>query len=156
MGSTLVLGAGAARLAYELHLRCGASETVAVDIDPLLVTVANQIIRGQKVAMTEASISVHETESVSRRWELAAPAGPIDEDKFHFVFADGLQPPFLPETFDTVITPWFTDRIPPDLRDFLGVLEMVIKPCGRWINFGPLLYPLEIPLDRRFARQEVF
>ncbi len=156
LGRTLVLGAGAGRLAYDLHLRCGATETVALDLDPLLLTVAQHVIAGEKVPMTEASISVHETESASRRWELAAPSGAIDDSKFHFVFADGLQPPFAPDTFDTVVTPWFMDRIPPDLRDFLGVVEMVVKPGGRWVNYGPLLYPPELPLDRRFAREEVF
>ena len=58
--ANVVLGAGASRLAYDLHLRCGASETVALDLDPLLLTVAHHVIRGEKVSMTEASISVHE------------------------------------------------------------------------------------------------
>jgi uncharacterized protein YbaR (Trm112 family) len=156
LGRTLVFGAGASRLAYDLHLRCGASETVALDLDPLLFTVAHHVIRGEKVPMTEASISVHETESASRHWELCAPSGAIDDSQFHFILADGLQPPFAPDTFDTVVTPWFMDRIPPDLRDFLGVLEMVLKPGGRWVNYGPLLYAPELPLDRRFAREEVF
>jgi SAM-dependent methyltransferase len=156
VGRMLVLGAGACRLTYDLHRRCGAKESVALDIDPLLLAVAHQVVRGEKVPMTEASISVHETESASRRWELRAPSGPIDESELHFVLADGLAPPFAPETFDTVVTPWFTDRIPPDLRDFLGVVEMLLKPEGRWINFGPLLYPPELPLERRFAREELF
>jgi hypothetical protein len=156
VGRMLVLGAGASRLAYEVHLRCGASETVALDLDPLLLTVAHHVIRGEKVTMTEASISVHEIASASRRWELAAPSGAIDASKFHFILADGLQPPFAPETFDTVLTPWFTDRIPPDLRDFVGVIEMVLRPGGRWVNHGPFLYPPEVPLDRRFGREEMF
>jgi len=155
LGRTLVLGAGASRLAYDLHIRCGATETVAVDLDSLLLTVAHHVIRGEKVSMTEASISVHEIEGASRRWELSAPTI-LDDSKFHFVFADGLQPPFAPETFDTVVTPWFMDRIPPDLRDFVGVIEMLLKPGGRWVNYGPLLYPPELPLDRRFSRDEVF
>jgi hypothetical protein len=156
VGKMLVIGAGAGRLAYDVHLRCGGRETVALDIDPLLLTVAHHVIRGEKVSMTEASISVHETASASRRWDLAAPSGVLDESKCHFLLADGLQPPFAPETFDTVLTPWFADRIPPDLRDFIGVIEMVLRPGGRWVNHGPFLYPPEVPLDRRFAREEMF
>src|SRR5204862_5639513 len=85
LGRTLVIGAGASRLAYDLHVRCSASETVALDLDPLLLTVAHHVIRGEKVSMTEASISVHEIAGASRRWALSAPAV-LDDSKLHFVF----------------------------------------------------------------------
>jgi len=156
LGQVLVLGAGACRLAYDLHRRFAPTETVVLDVDPLLLAGAHQVIRGKKVRLTESSISVNENEGVARVWELRAPFGPIDEGEFHFVLADGMEPPFLPESFDTVVTPWFIDIVPPDLRDFLGALRTVLKPGGRWINTGPLLYPREIPLPRRFTREEVF
>ncbi|HKQ71928.1 MAG TPA: hypothetical protein VJT73_21435, partial [Polyangiaceae bacterium] len=99
LGTTLVLGAGACRLAYDVHQRLGASETVVLDLDPLLFVFAHKIVRGAKIHLTEATISVHETDCASRVWELAAPQGPLDDEAFHFVFADGLQPPFAPESF---------------------------------------------------------
>jgi hypothetical protein len=46
--------------------------------------------------------------------------------------------------------------VPGDLRDFLGALVMLLVPGGRWINSGPLLYPGEIPLPRRFTSDEIF
>jgi SAM-dependent methyltransferase len=156
LGRVLVLGSGACRLAYDLHRRYAATETVVLDIDPLLLVGAHEVVRGGTVSLTESYISVHEVAGSGRVWELAAPFGPLGEDVFHFLLADGLAPPFADETFDTVVTPWFIDIVPPDLRDFLGTLRSVLKPGGRWINIGPLLYLRETPLSRRYTREEIF
>ena len=42
----LVLGAGGCRLAYDLHVHCGGTETAVVDIDPFLLVIAEAVIRG--------------------------------------------------------------------------------------------------------------
>jgi uncharacterized protein YbaR (Trm112 family) len=156
LGRVLVLGSGACRLAYDLHRRFGATETVALDVDPLLLAGAHEVVRGGTVQLTESFISVHELAGTGRTWDLAAPFGPLDEKVFHFLLADGLAPPFADESFDTVVTPWFIDIVPLDLRDFLGTLRSIVKPGGRWINIGPLLYLRDTPLSRRFTREEIF
>ena len=46
LGRMLVLGAGGCRLAYDLHVQCGATETAVVDIDPFLLVIAEAVIRG--------------------------------------------------------------------------------------------------------------
>jgi SAM-dependent methyltransferase len=152
LGRTLVLGAGAARLAYDLH-RLGASETAVLDVDPVLFTFAHAVIHGETVRLTEPSAPVFEGAAVSRTWHLRAPHGPLDD--FHFFLADGLAPPFADATFDTVVTPWFIDNVPPDFRDLLGTLARVLRPGGRWLNHGPLIYPPEMPPPRRFSREEI-
>ena len=156
LGRLLVLGAGAARLAYDLHRRCGATDTTALDIDPYLFVIAEAVVRGRAVRLTEASLNVLEASHVSTAWTLSAPDGPLDEQHFHFVLANGLQPPFADATFDTIVTPWFIDRVPTDLGAFLKTLRRLLKPGGRWLNQGPLLYPPETPLARRYSRDEVF
>ena len=70
--------------------------------------------------------------------------------------ADGTEPPFADQTFDTVVTPWFIDQVPPDRPQFLTRIGRQLKPDGRWLNVGPLLYPPETPMSRRYAREEVF
>ena len=75
LGRTLVLGAGACRLAYDLHVHCGGTETAVVDVDPYLLVVAEAVIRGSAVSLTESSVNAPEVEPVSRRWSLAAPSG---------------------------------------------------------------------------------
>jgi hypothetical protein len=153
-GTTLVLGAGACRLASDLHRAGGATETVALDIDALLVAAAGEIMRGGVARMTEGYADINEDERPSTRWTLRAhqPTG----DAFHLMLADGLDPPFAPDTFDTVVTPWFIDAIPSDLRDAITVASTLLRRAGRWVSIGPLRYASDVPIARRFSREEVF
>jgi SAM-dependent methyltransferase len=156
LGRVLVLGAGGCRLAYDLHQACGATETAAVDIDPFLFVFAQAVIRGGQPRLTESTANVQEAAKVAHSWTLRAPAGPLDDKTFHFFLANGLEPPFDDGLFDTVVTPWFIDQVPPDLPPFLARIARALKPGGRWINLGPLLYPPETQMSRRYSREEVF
>lgn len=156
LGRTLVFGAGACGLAYELHLRHGASETVAIDIDPYLLVIGERIVRGASLMLTEASLKWIDGGDVSRRWPLKAPHGPLAPGVFHGVFADGVAPPFAAQSFDTLVTPWFIDQVPRDLPAFMRTLGELLRPGGRWLNQGPLVYPAQTPFERRYAREELF
>lgn len=156
LGRTLVLGAGACGLAYELHLGHGASETVALDIDPYLLVIAERMVRGESAELTEASLKWIDGDDLFRRWPLKAEHGPLACDVFHCVFGDGLAPPFAAQSFDTVVTPWFIDQVPRDLAAFLHTLRELLRPGGRWLNQGPLVYPAHLPFERRYAREELF
>ncbi len=156
LGRTLVLGAGACGLAYELHRRHGASQTVALDIDPYLLVFAEQLVRGQSLRLTEASLKLVDNDDVCRNWQLEARSGSLDNDAFFCLFADGTTPPFAHESFDTVVTPWFIDQVPRDLPAFVGTLRRLLRPGGRWLNQGPLVYPEQTPFEKRYARQELF
>ena len=156
VGRMLVVGAGACRLAYDLHRLFGASETAVVDIDPFLFVFAEAVVRGSVLQFTEASSTVQELSRVARTWDLTTPEGPLGEDVFHFFLANGLSPPFAEGAFDTVVTPWFIDQVPPDLPAFLSAVHRLLRPGGRWINHGPLIYPVDAPIARRFSREEVF
>jgi len=157
LGRMLVLGAGGCRLAYDLHVRCGGTETAVVDVDPFLLAVAEAVIRGASVGLTEASANAPAVDPVSRAWTLSAAAGPVGPNVFHFFLADGTEPPFADRTFDTVVTPWFIDQVPTDLDAFLRRVHGLLAPRGRWINHGPLIYrPDALPIARWYARQEIF
>jgi SAM-dependent methyltransferase len=157
VGRMLVLGAGGCRLAYDLHRSGGAIETAALDVDPYLLVIAERVIRGASVPLTESAANVQESASVSHRWILSAPDGPLAEETFHFFLASGTEPPFEDQTFDTIVTPWFIDQVPTDLPAFLAVLRRLLVPGGRWINHGPLIYrPDTTPISRWYAREEVF
>jgi SAM-dependent methyltransferase/uncharacterized protein YbaR (Trm112 family) len=155
LGRMLVIGAGACRLAYDLH-RFGASETAVLDIDPFLLVIGEAVVRGDPVRLTEATATVQEATVVSRVWNLTAPSGPLGDDAFHFFFANGLDPPFADASFDTVVTPWFIDQVPTDMPAFFSAVARVLRPEGRWINHGPLIYPADAPLFRRYSRDEIF
>ena len=94
---------------------------------------------------------------VGRRWTLSAPAGALGEDVFRFFLADGTQPPFSEQTFDTVVTPWFIDQVPIDLEGLVRRVHGLLAPGGRWINQGPLIYrPDALPIARWYTREELF
>jgi len=156
LGRTLVLGAGACGLAYELHRRHGASFTVAVDIDPFLLVPAEQVVRGQSMRLTEASLKVLEASDVSRPWTLAAPSGALGPEEFQCLFADGTAPPFADRSFDSVVTPWFIDQVPRDLPAFIDTVHGLLRPGGYWLNQGPLIYPEQVPFEQRYCQEELF
>ncbi len=157
LGRTLVLGAGACRLAYDLHVHLRATETAVVDVDPFLLAVAEAVIRGGRVDLTEASVNAPEVDAVSRPWTLVAPSGPLGADVFHCFLADGTKPPFADGSFDTIVTPWFIDQVPTDLEAFLAAIHRLLVPGGRWLNHGPLIYPgNSLPIARWYSRQEIF
>ncbi len=154
LGKVLVLGAGAGRLAYDLHRTHAAQVTVAIDIDPLALLVADQVLKGLPVALTEPRANATELEQLSTVRALKAPMGPVVG--LHLLLADGLRPPVQALAFDMVVTPWFIDVGSPDIRELLGELHRALVPGGRWIHFGPLLYPPSRPMACRYSREELF
>jgi len=137
-GRTLVLGAGAGRLAYDFHTRCAPQLTVGVDINPLLLLAARRIASGQSVSLYEFPIAPRRLEDHAILRQLAAerPVG----DNFQLVFADAMRAPFAPESFDTVITPWFIDIISADLAELAPRINRLLRAGGRWLNFGSLSF----------------
>jgi hypothetical protein len=157
LGRVLVLGAGACRLAYDLHVHCAGTQTAVVDVDPFLFGIAEAVVRGASVALTETSVNAPEIDPVSCRWTLSAPSGALSEEVFQFFLADGTQPPFVEGIFDTIVTPWFIDQVPTDLCALLRTLHALLAPGGRWINQGPLIYPPDaLPPAQWYSRQEIF
>jgi hypothetical protein len=138
LGRTLVQGAGAGRLAYDLHQSGDAPLTVATDFNPLLLFAAREIFAGGKVLLHEFPIAPRRIEDHAVLRELAAPAPA--RDGLVLVAADALQPPFADGAFDTVITPWFVDIIGEPLSRVAARINLLLEPGGRWINFGSLAF----------------
>jgi len=155
-GRTLVMGAGACRLAYDIHHRHPDAEIMVMDLDPILFAVAHAVTHGETLTIREANLEMGDMHHAVKEWSLAAPQGPVDDARFHFLIADAVDPPLRNGIFDTVLTPWFIDQGPEDVRDLISTLHRLLGPGGRWVNLGPLQYDLEVPVSRRFAREELF
>ena len=138
LGHTLVQGAGAGRLAYDLHGAGDAPLTVATDFNPLLLFAARELYAGRTVELYEYPIAPRSIEDyvVLRRLSAPAPA----RDGLMLVAADALQPPFADGAFDTVVTPWFIDIIGEPFTRVAARINLLLKPGGRWINFGSLAF----------------
>ena len=138
LGKVLVLGAGAGRLAYDIHTNLSCDATVAMDFNPLLLLVAKTVTGGDKLNLYEFPIAPLALEDDAVLRKLTAPE-PVDEN-FHLVLGDALRPPFPEKTFDTVVTPWLIDVITEDLPVFAARINRLLKKEGRWINFGSLSF----------------
>jgi ubiquinone/menaquinone biosynthesis C-methylase UbiE/uncharacterized protein YbaR (Trm112 family) len=151
-GNTLVLGAGAGRLAYDLHRKTGSGQTVAVDFNPLLLLIASKMIAGETLKLYEFPIAPKSIDDFAVLQSLSAPeiAGP----DFSLILADVLRPPFAPGSFDTIVTPWLIDIISEDLPVFAARINRLLKPGGRWVNFGSLAFD-HPKRARRYSAEEV-
>jgi len=137
-GDTLVLGAGAGRLAYDIHMQLGGETTVALDFNPLLLLVAQQAVTSKPLRLYEFPIAPRTFEDDAVLRSLTAPE-PV-RDGFELVLGDALRAPFANASFDTVVTPWLIDIVGEDLQTFALRVNRLLKPDGRWINFGSLAY----------------
>jgi hypothetical protein len=146
LGRTLVQGAGAGRLAYDLHVNGDAPLTVATDFNPLLLFVAREVFAGRSVELYEYPIAPRRTEDQAVLRRLAAP-GPA-RPGLELVAADALQAPFADGTFDTVVTPWFVDIIGEPFARVAARVNLLLKPGGRWINTGSLAFSRSVHADR--------
>jgi SAM-dependent methyltransferase len=138
LGRVLVQGAGAGRLAYDLHALSDATLTVATDFNPLLLFAARELFAGGSVELYEFPIAPRSIEdhAVLRRLVAPAPA----RSGLELVAADALQPPFADGAFDTVVTPWFVDIIGEPFARVAARVNLALKPGGRWINYGSLAF----------------
>ena len=137
-GKTLVIGAGAGRLAYDLHQSTDATLTVSMDFNPLLILVGERVCRGDELTLFEFPIAPRSIDDFAVQRTLAAPE-PV-RDGFVSVLADALRPPFQPAAFDTIVTPWLVDVLGDDLHQQAARINAMLRPGGRWLNFGSLSF----------------
>lgn len=134
--TTCVLGAGASRLAMDVHKTFHLPMTVAVDFNPLLLLVADEMLKGGTIKLWDFNVAPVEMENVAKEYHLRSPLGPIEN--FHLVCADITELPFKAEQFDCVITPWLIDILPFSFKLLAQRVNQILKVGGSWINFGPL------------------
>jgi len=151
LGHVLVLGAGACRLAYDLHMQMDCTTTIAMDFNPLLLLIARSVMSGDKLKMYEFPIAPRSLEDDAVLRDLSAPE--VVRDGFHLVLGDALRPPFAGATFDTVVTPWLIDIITEDLPLLAARVNGLLKPNGRWVNFGSLAFATP-ERARRYSPEE--
>jgi uncharacterized protein YbaR (Trm112 family) len=151
-GKTLLLGAGAGRLAYDLLVRRLPQPLVAVDVNPLLLCAAQRLFAGERVDLYEFPVAPRDIDShaILRRLQAPAAAPP----GWHFVFADASHGPFAPGAFDTIVTPWLIDILDEDLATFAARVNGWLRPGGRWVNTGSLSFSADDPAGR-YALEEV-
>jgi hypothetical protein len=132
----LVLGAGAGRLAYDLHTCTAAAITVALDFNPLLSLVAHTVSRGGTLELYEFPLAPRGDAAVLRTLAAPAPA----RAGLTYVLADAHRPPFRRAAFDTVVTPWLVDILPERFEVLCARINALLEEGGHWLNFGSLSF----------------
>ncbi len=151
-GRLLVLGAGAGRLVFDLHQRRTPELTIAVDINPLLMAVARKVTSGQTLSLYEFPIAPRSIDEHALLRRLTAEC-PLSGG-LHWILADASRPPFAGAAFDTVVTPWFVDILDEDFAAFVRRLNVLLRPGGRWINSGSLVFARDDAASR-YSFEEV-
>ena len=136
-GRVVVLGAGAGGLAAHLHAASGATETVALDLNPFPLLVFDRLIAGADVELWEFPADPCQPGRWAVQHRLARPARTQGLVPW---LADALALPFATGSFDVVVTHWFVDQIGRDPATVASVVHRLLRPGGVWINRGPLLY----------------
>ena len=147
----VIHGAGAGRLAVEIHQRFGPTRTIALELNPFPLLMAARLLAGETVALPEFPIQPRSDDVVVVTRELTRPF-PV-RPGFGLVLADPLQPPLRAGSVHLVVTTWFLDRARTDLRETAAAINRVLRPGGRWVNIGPLRFTTE--LSRAYTIEEV-
>jgi uncharacterized protein YbaR (Trm112 family) len=141
----LVLGAGACRLAYDLHQALRPSLTVALDFNPLFHLAASRLLGGESLELYEFPIAPRTITDHALLRQLACPA-PVAPG-FELVLADASAPPFRAAAFDLVLTPWFIDVAGEPVARVLARINGLLTPGGLWVNHGSLAFADAEPAD---------
>lgn len=134
----LVLGAGAGRLAFDLHETAAAEHTVALDFNPLLMLLAHRLARGEIIELYEFPIAPRDLNHQAILRTLAAPKPA--RDGLSFVLADAQRPPFAQRSFDAVVTPWLVDILAEEFSTTCARVNSLLAENGVWVNFGSLSF----------------
>lgn len=150
VSSALVLGAGAGRLAYDLHqsqLEGGLLQpgglTVALELNPYLTTLARQLADGKAIELVEFPLAPDSGAHAALKRTLKAPASAVEG--FEVVLADVTRPPFRKASFELVVTPWLLDVVDADTADLLAVVNALLESGGTWIFQGSLAFQRRDP-----------
>lgn len=149
--NVLVLGAGAGRLAYDLHMRTASDTTIVLDFNPFLLLLAQRITRGESVELYEFPLAPRTIADVAVCRTLSAEQ-PCREG-LHYVLADAHRPPFVKGGFDTIVTPWLVDILPEPFENLCRRINGLLADNGRWINFGSLSFHIADPTLRYSAEE---
>lgn len=138
LGEMVTLGSGAARLPYDIFRTGNCKHSIVVDINPYLTLSGQKIIDGKNLSIYEFPVAPINLDATSVKLKVKAPE-PIKKN-FHFLFSDAMNPNFQDASFDTLLTPWLIDIVHQDIKDYFCRFNRILKPGGRWINFGSLSF----------------
>jgi hypothetical protein len=136
----LVLGAGAGRLAWDLHQALQTEVSVALEINPYFTTVMRNMRDGTTLKLTEFPVAPTSGERSALERTLRAPAP--TRPGLDIVLADALRPPFRAGAFDLVVTPWLLDVIGAPAAHMTALVNGLLDDGGCWLYHGSVAFDM--------------
>lgn len=133
----VVPGSGSSRLAWDLSQKFNFQNWIAFDINPLLMTIANRLCRGEKISLVEFPQVPQEPKNV-------AVFHPLEILKFQslgnlkFLLGDLKSPPFSNSEVHLVLTPFVVDILNVPFDQTSKLVNGILRDEGYWLNLGPV------------------
>ena len=140
MTRVLILGAGSARLAFDLACEITCDEIVATEINPLLFLAAKEILDGKALDLYEIAELPASLETASVKRSLKIPTNAQMKSKLTLLFNDFTEDRLQEAQFDVVITPWFIDVVGLPFETTRLKINRLLTLDGSWVNLGPLMF----------------
>ncbi len=140
MTRVLILGAGSARLAFDLACEIKCDEIVATEINPLLFLAAKEILDGKTLDLYEIAELPASLETASVKQSLKLPTDVQMKSKLTLLFNDFTEDRLQEAQFDIVITPWFIDVVGLPFEITRSKINRLLTVGGSWVNLGPLMF----------------
>ncbi|RYH11509.1 methyltransferase domain-containing protein [Tropicimonas sp. IMCC6043] len=148
-GRCLLLGAGTGRLLCALAENL--PEIVGVDLSLGMALLYDRLCETGRIGFHHPMVgNFRRAEDEIRRLEARhalAPRRPA------YLVADAARLPFTDGQFDTVLSPYFTDLMP--LSRLLPEMRRILRPCGRFLHFGPLGYAFSPGEEEYYAADQL-
>src|SRR5690606_34573856 len=91
-GSTLFIGPGAGRLPYDFHRKWSPASTLSIEINPLFVLAAQELMSGKTLDLCEFPFAALPSAASGVAHQLRAPEK-LEDSNFQWIFANGTRPP---------------------------------------------------------------
>ena len=145
-----VLGSGAGRLAYDLHQALAPTTTFALDANPLLCLVAQNMFTGKALTLIEFPRAPIDAADYAVEQQLSAPAE--SAPGLTVLCADIAHLPLKAGALDLVVTPWLIDVLDYPLSHQCQLYGDLLAAEGHWLNFGSLGFNAKDPAERFTTR----
>ena len=145
----LVLGAGACGLPIALHNSTQIESTLAIDINPVLLSTVAQMLNGKAQDWIEFPTLPLQNCAVHHQLQI-----PKIRSGFHLALADAQDLAINDDFFDGLLTPWFIDIVPRDFCELAAHFNLCLKRGGTWVNIGPLAFEKN-RISQNYSSEEV-
>lgn len=135
-GTFIFLGCGAGRFLYDVHQHYKPTESVGIDINPLLLGIAQKMFKGGELTLYEFPMLPISSDKAAILRTLKAPAKL--SGSVQLLLADMAALPLADAQADVIFTPWLIDILPFDTTEVMHTIHRLLKPGGTWVQLGPL------------------